>query len=67
MVDLSETFWLTLMATGAGILGLIIKKISSSKCDEINCWGIHIHRKVELEHDDVTESQDSKTNINNNI
>ena len=49
MVELSETFYLTLMATGAGILGLIIKKISASKCDEISCWGIHIHRRVEME------------------
>jgi hypothetical protein len=62
-MELSETFYLTLMATGAGILGLIIKKISASKCDEINCWGIHIHRRVELEKDDVIESQDSKTNL----
>jgi hypothetical protein len=63
MIDLSETFWLTLMATGAGILGLIIKKIGSSKCDEISCWGVHIHRRVELEKDDIIESQDSKTNL----
>ena len=62
MVDLSETFYLTLMATGAGVLGLIIKKISVSKCDEISCFGIHIHRKVELEKDDI-ESQESKINI----
>ena len=60
MVDLSETFWLTLMATGAGILGLVIKKISSSKCDEINCFGIRIHRKVELENNDIeTETKTS--------
>ena len=48
------------MATGAGILGLIIK---TSKCDEISCWGIHIHRRVELEKDDVIESQESKINL----
>jgi len=56
MVDLSETFWLTLMATGAGIVGLIIKKLSASKCDDISCFGIHIHRRVELENIDDEES-----------
>ena len=56
MVDLSETFWLTLMATGAGIVGLIIKKMSASKCDDISCFGIHIHRRVELENIDDEES-----------
>jgi len=62
MVDLSETFWLTLMATGAGILGLIVKKLSASKCDEVSCLGVHIHRRVELEPNDI-ESQESKTNL----
>ena len=60
MVDLSETFWLTVLATGSAILALVIKKISSSKCDEINCFGIRIHRKVELEKDDIeTETKTS--------
>ena len=27
-MDLSETFWMTLMATGVGVIGLIIKKMS---------------------------------------
>ena len=49
MVELSETFYLTLMATVTGILGLVIKKLSASKCDEVSCWGIHIHRRVEME------------------
>ena len=56
MVDLSETFWLTLMATGAGILGLVIKKMAASKCDDISFCGVHIHRRVELETDIDEES-----------
>ena len=60
MVDLSETFYLTVLATGSAILALIIKKISSSKCDEISCFGVHIHRKVELENNDIeTETKTS--------
>jgi len=56
MVDLSETFWLTLMATGAGILGLVIKKMAASKCDDISFCGVHIHRRVELETNNDEES-----------
>ena len=61
MVELSETFWLTLMATGAGILGLVIKKLSASKCDEVSCLGVHIHRRVEME----TSDEESKGDDNN--
>ena len=63
MIELSETFWLTVLATGSAILALIIKKISSSKCDEISCFGVHIHRRVELEHDDIETNSETKTNL----
>ena len=63
MDNSDQVFWMTVMASAVGILGLIIKKISSSKCDEISCCGIHIHRRVELEKDDIIENQDSKTNL----
>ncbi len=59
MTDLSETFWLTLMATGSAIVALVIKKLSSSKCDEVSCFGIRIHRKVELEQEDIESKNDS--------
>ena len=62
MTDLSETFWLTLMATGAGVLGLIIRGLMRSKCDEVSCFGVHIHRKVELEINDI-ESEGKSTKI----
>jgi hypothetical protein len=58
MVELSETFYLTLMATVTGILGLVIKKLSASKCDEVSCWGIHIHRRVEMETSDVESMEE---------
>jgi hypothetical protein len=60
-MDFTETFYLTILATGAGILTLIIKKMSQSKCDEINCWGIKIHRRVDLEtNDDISEEDKAK-------
>ena len=60
-MDLSETFWLTLMATGAGIMGLIIKKMAASKCDEIKCWGVKIHRRVDLEMNDDSSEEDKSS------
>jgi len=52
---------LTILATGAGILTLIIKKMSQSKCDEISFCGIHIHRRVDLEtNDDISEEDKAK-------
>ena len=44
---------MTLVATGAGILTLVIRAMSRSKCDEISFCGIRIHRKVEFEIDDI--------------
>ena len=63
MVELSEAFWMAVLATGAGIIGLVIKRISASKCDEISMCGIHIHRRVDLEHD-IPEEEEKKSEIN---
>ena len=57
MTDFTETFWLTLVATGAGIIGLVIKKMAASKCDEISCWGFKIHRRVDLESNEDSDGE----------
>ena len=63
MTELSEGFWMGVLATGAGILGLIIRAMSRSKCDEISFCGLHIHRRVDLENDDVeSKTPDSSRN-----
>jgi len=59
-MELSETFWMSVLATCAGILGLVIKRLSASKCDEISCLGLHIHRKVELE-ENIPDEEEQKT------
>ena len=56
MTDFTETFYLTILGTGAGIIMLIIKKMAASKCDDISFCGVHIHRRVELETDIDEES-----------
>ena len=62
-MDFTETFYLTILATGAGILTLIIKKMSQSKCDDISCCGIHIHRRVDLETNDDSSEEDKAKGI----
>ncbi len=62
-MDFTETFYLTILATGAGILTLIIKKMSQSKCDEISFCGIHIHRRVDLEMNDDSSEEDKAKGI----
>lgn len=52
----NDIFWISISATVFGFLGLTIKTVMKSKCDQTNlCWGlISIHRRVELEiSDDV--------------
>jgi len=61
MTELSEVFWMTVLATSAGVLGLVIKKMASSKCDEISCCGVHIHRRVDLESNDDVSEEEKKT------
>ena len=56
MTELSEVFWMTVLGSCATLIALIIKKMSASKCDDISCFGIHIHRRVELEIDNDEES-----------
>jgi len=39
----------------------VIKKMASSKCDEISCCGVHIHRRVDLEsNDDISEEEKTR-------
>jgi hypothetical protein len=45
----SEGFWITLAGLIFGFLGLTIRACLKSKCDDVACCGIHIHRAVEVE------------------
>jgi hypothetical protein len=48
-MELSEAFWMAVLASGVGLCSLAIKRMSNSKCDEISICGLKIHRRVELE------------------
>ena len=50
---LSEGFWVFLVGTSAGILGVILKLCYDSKCSDIECCCIKIRRDIgkEVEED----------------
>jgi len=50
---LSEGFWVFLVGTSAGIIGVILKLCYDSKCSDIECCCIKIKRDIgrELEED----------------
>jgi len=50
---LSEGFWVFLVGTSAGIVGIILKLCYDSKCSDIECCCIKIKRDIgkELEED----------------
>ena len=49
MNESEQVFWLAVITSAVGITTLIIKSLSRSKCDEIKCGCIKIHRNVDLE------------------
>lgn len=49
---LSEGFWVFLVGTSAGIIGVILKLCYDSKCSDIECCCIKIKRDISSEVDD---------------
>ena len=49
MIDYSEGFWITTIGLVIGFLGMSVKMCLKSKCDEVSCCCIKIHRNVEVE------------------
>ena len=58
---LSEGFWVFLVGTSAGILGVILKLCYESKCNRVKCCCLEIDRNVE------TEFAEDKFKIEHNI
>lgn len=47
--ELSESFYITLVATASALIGLSIRYALRSKCDRVECGCLKIHRAVDLE------------------
>ena len=64
-MELSESFYIFLTTTAAGIFLAIIKLVYDSKCKNINMCGLHIERDIEAERE--IEHDRIEHNINNPI
>ena len=59
-----QVFYLTIVGSAVATLGLIIKALSRSKCDNIECGGcLKIHRNIDAEKEldelELARSKDS--------
>jgi len=61
MVDLSETFYVFIVATVSALIGLILKLCYDSKCTDINLFCLKIKR------DTAGEIEEDKFKIEHNI
>lgn len=58
--ELSESFYITLVATASALVGLCIRYALRSKCDRVKCCGLlEIHRQVDLEEGMGTSPQNT--------
>lgn len=63
---LSEIYWTFLTGSCFAFLGLTIRALLKSKCDNVECCGLKIHRNVELEEKiDELELQQERHQDNN--
>ena len=62
MVELSETFWITLMGAAGAAFALMIRALSRSKCDNIEFCCIKIHRNIGAEIEEEKYELDHKNN-----
>lgn len=58
---LSEGFWVFLVGTSAGIIGVVLKLCYDSKCETIDCCCIKIKRNIDK------EIEDDKFKIEHNL
>ncbi len=49
MVELSETGLISVLTIVSAIIGLSLRMCLKSKCDQVDCLCLKIHRNVELE------------------
>jgi hypothetical protein len=55
-MTISEPLFIILITSISGIIMKLISMCYKSKCKSIDCFGIHIHRRVELETDNDEEN-----------
>ena len=48
-MELTEVFWTIFVATASALVFGLVKACLKSKCDEVSCCCIKIHRNIEAE------------------
>jgi hypothetical protein len=51
-MELTEIFWTIFVATTSALVFGLVKACLKSKCDEVSCCCIKIHRNIEAEEDE---------------
>ena len=51
-MELTEVFWTIFVATASDLVFGLVKACLKSKCDEVSCCCIKIHRNIEAEEDE---------------
>ena len=46
---LSETFWVSFITIGAGLITACLGLCYKSKCSECDCFGVHLKRDIKSE------------------
>jgi len=49
MNNLDTSFWISFITITSALIGLALKYCFESKCDEISCFCVKIHRNVKEE------------------
>ncbi len=52
---MTEVFWTLLVVSVIGFLTLLAKMCFKSKCDQVSCCCLTIHRRTEEENDEKVE------------
>ncbi len=52
-MELTEVFWTIFVATASALVFGLVKACLKSKCDEVSCCCIKIHRNIDAEEFDL--------------
>lgn len=57
MTELSESFYITLVATVSALITFSLRMILRSRCSDVSCFCFKIHRDVDLEAQEAMQPQ----------
>lgn len=58
MTELSESFWVAFIATISAMFGLTLRMCLRSRCSDVECLCLKVHRDTDLESQEQTQQQE---------